>query len=119
MVNDAVNSGHRGHGVFEDPYPVTEDQIRGYDHASSLVTFGQEREEHLHLIAVVLHVSYVVEDQAGVAIKLGQQLRQSEIALCRQELLDEGGRGVPAHSMPLQRLGAVPLPLLWPEPVAV
>ncbi len=36
----------------------------------ALVALGQQREQHLHLVAVVLHVADVVQDQAREAIEL-------------------------------------------------
>ena len=33
------------------------------DDAASLVTLGQQREENLHLLAILLHVTDVVDDQ--------------------------------------------------------
>jgi len=56
----------RRHGVLEDPIPLAEDDIAGDDHAAALVAFGEGGEEHLHLVAALLHVSDVVEDDRVV-----------------------------------------------------
>ena len=40
------------------------------DHAPALVTLGQEGEEHLHLLPVLLHIANVAEHDDGVAVQL-------------------------------------------------
>jgi len=97
VMHHPVHGGHGGHGVLEDLSPVGEHQVGGDDHAAPLVAVGQQGEEHLHLLPVVLDVADVVQDQRGEGVELGQLLRQPEVALGRQQALHQrGGRG-PEH----------------------
>ena len=68
-MHEAVDGSHGGHLVFEDLVPLREDQI-GTDHdGAALVAFGQEGEEHLHFLPVLLDVADVVEDDDLVAVQ--------------------------------------------------
>src|SRR5690606_36205623 len=62
VVNDAVNGGGRGEGIFEDLVPFGEDEIGGDHHTTALIPFGQEGKEHLHFLSALLDVTNVVED---------------------------------------------------------
>lgn len=93
MVHDAIDGGHRGHRVLEDPVPFREHEVGCDDHALAFVTFGQQRKEHFHFVPVVLDVTDVVEDQTFEAIELGKFLRQPQIALGRQQPLHQCGSG--------------------------
>lgn len=72
--------------------PFREHEVRRDDDALALVALGEQREQHLHFVAVVLHVADVVKNQALEAIQLCQLLRQSDIALCRKQPLHQGPR---------------------------
>ena len=73
MMHEPVDGGHSGHLVFEDLVPLGEDQI-GTDHdAATFVAFGQEGEEHLHFLPVLLDVADIVEDDDFVE-KRGQSV---------------------------------------------
>ena len=94
MVHDAVDGACGGHRIFEDPVPLAEDEVAGDDHAPPLVALGEEGEEHLHLLAALLHVTDVVEDHRVVAVERRQLLLEPEIALRDEEPLHERvGRG--------------------------
>jgi hypothetical protein len=67
-MHHPVNRRHGGHGVLEDPLPLREDQVRGYNHRSPLVTLGQKREHDLHFIAVVLNVADVIQDHTRIIV---------------------------------------------------
>jgi len=67
MVNETVDRGRRGHRVLEYLLPLAERKIARQEHAASFVALGQEREQHFHLLATLLHVADVVDDQ-GVAL---------------------------------------------------
>ena len=63
VVHEPVDRRGRRHGVFEDFLPFRERQIAREDDAASLVALGQQGEQNLHLLAILLHVTDVVEDQ--------------------------------------------------------
>lgn len=87
VVNQAIDGCGRGHRVLEDLLLFAERQVAGQHHATALVAFGQECEEHLHLFAALLNVTQIINDQR---FELGQSLehaRQPQIALSDQELL--------------------------------
>ena len=63
MVDQAVDGGGRGHGVLEDLLPLAERQVARQHHTAALVAFSQQSEQHLHLLAALLDVAEVVDDQ--------------------------------------------------------
>ena len=73
VLDEAVDRGRGRHGVLEDLVPLREDQVARDHHAATLVSFGEQGEEHLHLLAVLLHIADVVDDDddpAGVGLGL-------------------------------------------------
>src|SRR4051794_27488538 len=56
VVDDAVDGGGSGHRILEDPVPLAEHQVARDDHRASFVALGEEREEDLHFVAVLLDV---------------------------------------------------------------
>jgi len=70
VMDDAIYGRHRGHRIFEDLVPFAEHEIRRNNHGSGFIALGQEREEHFHLITVVLHIADVIENDAGKLIEL-------------------------------------------------
>ena len=105
MVHDAVDGGRGGERVLEDAVPLREDQVRGDDHAAPLVALGQEGEQHLHLLAALLHVADVVEHHDAEAIEAAQLPLQLQVALGAQEPRDEReGRGEQHAPAPLDQL---------------
>ena len=65
--------------------------------ASALVAFGQQREQHVHLGALLLHVADVVEAQAIEAVQAPQLAGQAQVALGGQQPLDERLHGREEH----------------------
>ena len=70
MVNQAVDCRGRGQGILEDPLPVREDQVAGQQNRATLVAMGEQREENLHLVAILLYIPDVVDDQGLEPIQL-------------------------------------------------
>jgi hypothetical protein len=119
VVHDAVDGGGGRERAAEDLVPLAEDQVARDHERATLVSLGEEREEHLGLGGVLLHVAEIVEDEHLELVELAQRAGQREIALGREQLLDQaiGGRevdGVPgldqamaerAHRMRLARPG--------------
>jgi hypothetical protein len=61
----------------------------GEAHGASLVAIRQEREEHLHLLAVLLDIADVVDDKSLESTKTLQLVGQPQVALRDQEPLDQ------------------------------
>jgi hypothetical protein len=74
-MDDAVDGGSGGHGVFEDLVPLAEDEIAGDVHGAALVALGHEREEDFDLFSALLHVAEVVEDDDVEGIEASQRAR--------------------------------------------
>ena len=89
MVDQPVDGGSGGHGVFEDAIPLAEDEVAGEHQAAAFVAFGQEGEEHFHLFGALLDVAEVVEDDDVVAIHLFQPGLEAQVAFGDEHLLDE------------------------------
>jgi len=62
-MDQAVDGGGRGHGVLEDLLPLAERQVARQHDAAALVAFSQQGEQHLHLLATLLDVAQVVDNQ--------------------------------------------------------
>lgn len=92
-MHEAIDGGGGGHRILEDAVPLAENEIARNHHALSFVTLGEEREEHLHLVAALLHVANVVEDDHVEAVERGEFALEAEISFRSEEALDEGERG--------------------------
>ena len=101
-MDDAVNGGQGGHRIFEDALPFRKNQVCRDGHAAPFVAFGQQGKEHFHLISFVLDVPDIVEEDARVAVELGQSVRQAQVALGSQQLLHQGGSRRPQHGLALE-----------------
>ena len=74
-------------------------------HAASFVAFGEQREQHLHLLAALLHIAQVVDDQAVEPRQPLDQLRQPQVPLGDQKLLHQQAAGRQQNrSSPLNQL---------------
>ena len=106
-MHDAVDGRGRRHLVFEDLSPLAEHEVARDRHASSFVSLCQKREQHLHLLAALLHVAQVVEDDGVVAVEAPQGGLEREVALGREQALDEFEGGHEEHLVaPLDELVA-------------
>jgi hypothetical protein len=94
VVNNAVNGGSSGQGVFEDLIPLRENEIGSDDDTAAFISFGEQGEEHLHLITGLLDVADVIEDQNLKAVEAAKLLLEKQITFRAQEIIDEteGGR---------------------------
>jgi hypothetical protein len=61
-MHQPVDGRHRGHRVFENLVPFREDQVAADQHAAPLITLRQEREQDLHLLPILLHVSNIIQN---------------------------------------------------------
>ena len=80
-MDHAVDRRGGGHGILEDPVPLGEDKIAGDENGAPLVPFSEEGEEHLHLVALLLDVAYVVHYYGVEAIELSQLGFEDEVTL--------------------------------------
>ena len=62
MVNKPVDGGSCNHWIMEDMFPLREGKTAGDHYTSSLIAIGQQAEQHLHLIMIVLRIGDVVND---------------------------------------------------------
>ena len=93
MMDHAIHGRRRRHRVFEDLIPFAKHQIaRDHDRAA-LIPFGEQREEHLHLLATLLHIAEIIEDQRLETVQSFEFRREAEIALGGEQPLHdlEGG----------------------------
>ena len=95
VMDQAINGGHRGHGIFENALPFAEDEVGGDHHRFAFIALSQEREQDLHFITVVLDVADIVEDHTSKLVQFRKLLRQTQVPLCCQKSLDKGARGRP------------------------
>jgi hypothetical protein len=57
-----INSSCDSLRIFKNPLPFGKRQIAGNHQAAALVTIGQQCKQHLHLLAAVLNVSDIIDD---------------------------------------------------------
>ena len=81
VVNHPIDGRRGGHGIFEDLVPLREDQVRGDDDAAAFVTLRQERKEYFHLVARLLNIADVVEDQNFIGIQAAEFRFEPQVAL--------------------------------------
>jgi len=89
VVYDAINGGSGGHGVFEDLLPLGENQVGCDDDAAAFVTFGQQGEKHFHLVAGLLDIADVVENDDFVGVEVAQLVFKQQVALGAQEFVNK------------------------------
>jgi len=90
----------RGHGVLEDLLPFRERQIAREDDAASFVTLGQQSEQDLHLFAILLHVTDVVDDEGTELRETSQQARETQLAFRQQQFLHQKRARREQNAMP-------------------
>src|SRR6266699_4773538 len=76
------------------PHEIGRDQ-----HRFAFIALGKKREEHLHFVAIVLHVANIIEDDTGIFVQLGQLLGQAQVPFGGEEPLDEGAGWRPEEAM--------------------
>src|SRR5207302_8225479 len=67
VVDEPVDRRRGRHRILEDRLPARERQVARQQHAATLVTLRQQREQYLHLLSALLHIAQVVHDQGLVA----------------------------------------------------
>lgn len=96
-MHQTVDGGRRGHRILEDLLPLAEGQVARQQHAPSFVAFGKQREEDFHLLAALLHVAQVIDDQRVERRQPLDLPGQSQVAFGDQQLLHEQATGREEH----------------------
>jgi hypothetical protein len=102
VVDHPVDGRHGGHRIFEYAFPFAEHEIGGDQHRFAFIALGKKREEHLHFVAIVLHVANIIQDDTGIFVQLGQLLGQAQVAFGGEEPLHEGACWRPQDAMTRQ-----------------
>jgi len=89
VMDNAVNCGSSGHGIFEDLVPLGEDEVGSDDDAAAFVAFGQQSKKDFHLITRLLNIADVVKDEHFKAIQATELEFQFEIASGAEKLIDK------------------------------
>lgn len=101
MVDQAVDGGHSHGLVLEEGLPLAERLVAGDDEGAPLVALGNEFEEDVSLVLVLLGVTEVVEGKAVVAVELGQGVRQAEVPSGCLEVLEDISDALEAAAVPV------------------
>ena len=72
VMHHSVDRRRGGEGILEDLIPLGEDEVGGDDHAAPFVPFGQKSKQNFHFLAALLHVTQIVENDDGEAVKAAQ-----------------------------------------------
>lgn len=84
MVHQPVDGGCGCHRILENLFPFAKGQVAGQHHAAAFISFGQQREEHLHFLAILLDVSQIINNQRVKLRKLLDYFSQSQVPLGNQ-----------------------------------
>ena len=96
-MHQAVDSGACRHRIFEDGFPLAEWKVAREHHAPSLVTFRQQREQHLHLFTALLNVADVINDDRVKAREPFQQAAQLQVSFGDQQFLNQQAASSEVH----------------------
>ncbi len=88
-MDQSIDGGSGRHRILEDSIPLGADQIARDRNAAALIALAEEGEEHLHLVAVLLDVSDVINDDQIEGVEPPQRLLEQQVSLRHQEPLDE------------------------------
>ena len=89
VMYDAINGGSGGHRVFEDLLPLGKNQVGRDDDAAAFVTFGQKGEKHFHLVAGLLDIADVVENDDFVGVEMAQLVFEQQVTFGAQEFVNK------------------------------
>ena len=87
MVDEAIDGGGGGHGILEDAIPFAKDEVAGDDDAAPLVTLGEKRKQNFHLVATLLHVAEVVENNGVEVVERGEIFFEAQVAFGSEQAL--------------------------------
>ena len=89
VMDQSIDSCCCGHRILEDLIPFAESKVARQQYAPAFVAFRQECKQYFHLLATLLHVAQVVNDQTLKARHLFDHFRKTQIALRNQQLLNQ------------------------------
>jgi hypothetical protein len=69
VVNQAIDGRGGRHRSFEDSFPFAKDEIAGQEYAPAFIALSQQSEERFHLLASLLDIADVVDDQRLVLVE--------------------------------------------------
>ena len=101
-MNQPVYRRSGGHRILENLLPLGKRKIACNRRARSLISVGQQSEQHLHFFAVLLNVTDVVDDERLISSQFFQELWKKQIPFCTQQLLSEKLTILEKYPMPLQ-----------------
>src|SRR3982074_2412665 len=88
-MDDTVDGGGRRPRVVENLIPLRKHDIARDDDTASLVAFGEEGKEDFHLVAALLDVADVVEDDGVEGIEGRELALEPKVALRGEQSLHE------------------------------
>jgi len=100
VVDGAIDGSSGGHRILEDPVPLAEHEIAGDDHGAALVPLGEERQQDLHLVAVLLDVPEVIADHGVVAVEDRELGFEAKVPLGAEQALGERVGRCEEHAVP-------------------
>jgi len=89
MVEQPVDRRRGGHEILEDALPLREGQVAGEQDAAAFTAVGQQGKQHLHLLAAVLDIADVVDDQTILLAQALQGTRQRQVTPSGEQLLHQ------------------------------
>ena len=88
-MHEAIDRCGGRHCILEDLVPFAEGEIARQQHTPAFVAFRKECEQNLHLLATLLYVAQIINDQTLEARHLFDHLRKTQIASRNQQLLHQ------------------------------
>jgi hypothetical protein len=101
VMDQPVDGRSRHHRVLKDLFPLAEREVAREHDTATFIPFSQEREEHFHLVTVLLDVADIIDNEHLDFRELLQELGQSKRLLGLQEILDQERAPREDHTPPL------------------
>ena len=80
-MDQPVDGRHGRHRILEDLFPLAENQVGTDQQTAPFVTLGKEGKQDFHLLAALLDVSEVIEDDGLEGVEFLKQSLQLEVIL--------------------------------------
>ena len=65
MMHHPINRRKRGHGIFKNLLPFREDEIGSNHDRFVFLALSQEGKEHLHFLAILVHIAEFIQNDTG------------------------------------------------------
>ena len=92
-MHQPVDGRGGGHRVLEDAVPLAEDEVAADQYAFALIAFSEEGKQYLDLIAVLLEIPDVIEDDHSIAVEAAQFFFQAQFLFGAEQALHQLERG--------------------------